>query len=587
MARRRGGEGTPAAEPDPAEGSGATPDKETQVSVTLKGTADDVTRRLGARSETKPEPKQEGNGHGEKDAFVKALRNAKFVIKVKRLAPREHNGVKTNVEVWSSELPLSYQEIQDEVIKVSGGGKYRVAVIDPASNTTITADTFEVDGDPLVEEVELSEEDQRRIFMEGKTKSASELSEEGLERTARLTAKQIEVETLQQQLKQMRNKDDEGGRRGRAQDDTRIEELDRRLLQAQHAAEIERIQRESDRKIEELKALVVNNRQPVPQQGASEVALILKQMQINQDASDRRFGDLMKTMQDDKMNAMLRELQAIKNKPAAETGGMVETMKSFMMMAKMMGMDVPGGDDDDDDDVDKPWYERLADKYLPKLLGVFEEKTAKGEKVTREEFMREIEGAAKQAEDEAVARATQRVQGNPPARGLPAPVAQLPPPPPPPSVTAAAPSTVTQLPPPPPANAPAPSPVPPKTMTVQEEIAFRASGVLEMLARESELRPNEYIWNYEGAWQSLPEPILEKVCAATDPLGVVDALVIEGVIDPAKVAELKAKISGDPRALAWVARGLAELKEWWTAKQSDPSFDPFADEDGDGEGEGE
>lgn len=124
-------------------------------------------------------------------------------------------------------------------------------------------------------------------------------------------------------------------------------------------------------------------------------------------------------------------------------------------------------------------------------------------------------------------------------------------------------------------------------MTVQEEIAFRASGVLEMLARESELRPNEYIWNYEGAWQSLPEPILEKVCAATDPLGVVDALVIEGVIDPAKVAELKAKISGDPRALAWVARGLAELKEWWTAKQSDPSFDPFADEDGDGEGEGE
>ena len=577
MARRRGGQApeTPPEGTPPAEAAG---EQETQVSVTLKGSADDVTRRLGARAETKAEPKSEPNGHGaEKEAFVKSLRNAKFVIRVKRITPRDFNGVKTNVEVWSAELPLSYEEIREEIAKTYQGGKYRVAVIDPASNTTVAADTFEVEGDPFVEEAALSDDDQRRIFMEGKAKSASELSEEGLERTARLTAKQIEVEQLQQSLKQMRDRG-EGASARRGQDDTRIEELDRRLLQAQHAAEIERIQRESDRKIEELKALIVS-KQPAPQQGGSEVALILKQMQVNQDASDRRFGDLMKTMQDDKMNAMLRELQAIKNKPAAETGGMVETMKSFMMMAKMMGMDVPGGDaDEDDDDDDKPWYERLADKYLPKLLNVFEEKTAKGEKVTREEFMKEIEGAARQAEDEAVARATQRVQHGGQPRALPAPaapVAQLPPPPP----------AVSQLPPPPPASAPSTPPAPPKAMTVEQEIALRTSGVLEMLAREIELRPNEYLWNYEGAWQSLPEPILEKVCAAADPAGVVDALFLEGVIDPAKVAELKAKIVGNPRVLAWVAQGLAELKEWWASKQQDPTFDPFADEDDGGEEE--
>lgn len=142
---------------------------------------------------------------------------------------------------------------------------------------------------------------------------------------------------------------------------------------------------------------------------------------------------------------------------------------------------------------------------------------------------------------------------------------------------------MTSLPPPPPAPAVQPAvaaPVP-GAMTIEQETVVRVAGVLEMVEREMSLRPNQYLWNYEGAYNALPEEVLEKVCAAPDPVTMIDAFAIPN-ISPEKIAEIKAKISGNPKIAAWLKVGHDELKEWFAEKQKDPKFDPFADEE-DGE----
>jgi hypothetical protein len=185
--------------------------------------------------------------------------------------------------------------------------------------------------------------------------------------------------------------------------------------------------------------------------------------------------------------------------------------------------------------------------------------------------MKEIGQVAKQAEDEAVARATERARAALPKAP---PVASLPPPPPP---GPAAP--VSTLPPPPPPAPAAPTADAPQALTIAQEIVIRVAGVMEMLEREIVLRPNQYVWNYEGAFNSLPEEILEKVCAAPDPVSMVDAFAID-LISPEKIADLKAKIGGNPRITAWVKMGHDELKDWFAEKLKDPKFDPFAEEEG-------
>jgi hypothetical protein len=111
---------------------------------------------------------------------------------------------------------------------------------------------------------------------------------------------------------------------------------------------------------------------------------------------------------------------------------------------------------------------------------------------------------------------------------------------------------------------------------------IRVSGVLEMISREVELRPNEYLWNYEGLWQSAPETVLENVCAAPDVAGMLDALGIDG-ISKEMLAALKAKVAGNPKMQAFLAVGFDELKGWFAEKQKDPKFDPYGDEEEEGE----
>ena len=589
MARRRREDPSSAADPAlPPEltQEGAEP----QIDVRMRGGADAVKKQLGVATEEKKPEKKEGNGQDhEKQKIVEALRNSKYIIRVKRLTPREVNGFQTNVEVWQTELPLSYQEIMDEVSKSYLGGKYRVAVIDPSSNSTVAADTFEVPGDPLMPEG-MSEEEQNRILMRGTEKSAADLTEEGLDRRARTTAKMLEVEALEGQLEEARLRRTKPVEKPFVQDNTRVDDLERRLIEAKHQAEIENRDRKHAEEMRELKALIAKSAAPV-QQGPSETALLIQQMQRNQDASDKRFEALQKQMQDDKLNALLEEIKGIKNRPAKENGTMLEMADAMLKMKKLFGW---GSDDDDDDEDDpndeRPWWERaldkFGDKFIPKLIEKFDGMEEKGTKVTREDFMREIAAAAKAEEDAAVARAQQRIAAQQAPPGLPAPqVTQAIPPPPNPSVPGAfkppaPPQPVAELPPPPPAPTPAPAPPPvvPEKLTIEQEILLRVSGILEILSREIELRPGEYLWNYEGVWQSAPEELREKIAAAPDPIAMIDAFGIPG-INPELLAGLKAKIVANPKIVAWLKVGLDELKEWTAEKQTDPSFDPFDEEE--------
>lgn len=561
---------------------------EVHMDVRVTGPAAKVQEQVRT-SQDKPEPKPDGNGVDEKAKFLEALRNPKYLAKVKRLTPREFNGRKINFEVFSSELPLSLQDIMEEVGKVNGGGKFRAAVTDPESNTTVAAYVFELDGNPIVLETELTPEE-KAMFGEGvEEKTAATLTEEGLERQARLTAKQIEYENLQHQLKEARESRTAGNLKPTGADDARIDALERRLIEAKHAADLERVQREADKKVDELKErldkLALGGQAAG---GASETTLLLQQMQKNQEASDKRFEAMQKQLQDDKMAALMQKVDDLGKRSGEKPGGVLEMVETMAELRKFFkGDDRDSGEDEDDD---RPWYEkaidRLGDKFLPKLLDKFDDMEGSGKKVSREDFMREVEALAKQAEDEAVARAKARIGGLQPAApiALPppgGPVASLPPPPPP---APPPPAAVQSLPPPAPPQPPAPEPAAPRVPTVQEEILIRVGGVLEMISREVELQPNEYHWSYEGAWQSLPRPILAKVCAAADPVLMIDAFSMDGV-NPETLAALRAKVAGDAGVSAWLKVGLDELKEWWQKKTADPRFDPFEDEDEEDEGE--
>lgn len=590
MARRRrealpdGGDPGSVAEVPAVEGA------EPQLRVQMTGSADQVKRQLGVAVEDKPEKSKPENGHDdEKKRFVDALRNSKYIIRVKRMTPRDWNGEKINVEVWQESLPLAYSEIQSQVAKDHGGGKYRVAVVDPASNITICADTFELDGDPIVPESDLSQDEQNRIFMQTQPKSAADLTEDGLDRRARVSAKLLEVESIENQLEEARNR-----RKGGKSDDAsnaRIDELDRKLAEAKHQAELEARDRKHAEEMRELKALIAQSATPKKSEDST-MMILLEQMREDRKAASLQFTALLTQMKDDKLNAVLDEVKSIRNKPNPQSSSLIEQADAMLKLKKLFGWggaDEEDEDEDDDKDDDRPWWERALDKLgdklggkvgdeiLEKIIGKFSAMEEKGETVSREEFMRNIGEYADKVADEAIAKKQQRTLPPSPQQTLPAPPA------PPRPVVTLPPAPATTLPPPPPA-APAQEPQVPVSMTIEQEILLRVGGVLGMIDREIALRPNEYLWNYEGAYNSLPEEILEKVCAAPDPVTMMDAFAIQGIAVE-KLEEIKAKIAGNPRIAAWLKAGHDELKDWFAEKLKNPKFDPFAEEASE-EGEG-
>lgn len=592
MARRRR-EVAPEAEA----GADAVPAAEgpgPQATLTVRGSADAVKKQLGVGQDTKPETekKKEGNGHDdEKQKFIDALRNPRFLVRVRRQSPRTLAG-----HCWDVECPIPYTKLQDETKSGWGGGTFRAVIVDPESNKTITGDTFDIPGDPAEPETEMSEEDRQRLFMQGGPKSAGELTVDGLNRRAEVTAKMLEVESLEAQLEDARKRRE--NRVAHApQDNTRIDELDRKLAEAKHQAELEARDRKHAEEMRELKALIAQNAQPKKAEGDNMMMMLLDQMREDRKQQQAQFTMILTQMKDDKLNAVLDEVKSIRNRPNTPATSLLDQAEAILKLKKVFGW---GGDDEeeeevDDKDDDRPWWERALDKLGGKLgdqlFAKFTNMEEKGEKVDRAKFMAEMSQYADQVAAEAAAKV------NVPRLPAPAPSAPLPMPPVPaarPAVTVpAAPATSLPPPPPPTAAAPAPAPAPaevppapvqalPQRMTIEQEIAIRVGGVLEMIDREIELRPHEYVWNYEGAYNSLPESVLEAICAAQDPVAMFDAFVIPG-ISAEGIAAMKAKVSANPRMLAWLKVGHDELKTWWAEKQKDPRYDPFAGEEGEEE----
>ena len=443
----------------------------------------------------------------------------------------------------------------------------------------VAARNFEVEGDPILETQEMSEVEKQMFGAQ--EKDAATITEEGLERTARMTAKQIEVETYQQQLRELRGRGGNG--KPDVRDDSRINDLERRLTEAKHQAELEARDRRHQEEMKELKALIAQNQKPV-QQGPSEMTVLIQQMQKAQESSDRRFADLMKQMQDDKMNQLLQKIDNLEKRPNKDKTDMVEMAESMLTLKKVFGW---GGDDDepeDDPDDDRPWWQKALDKLGDKLTPrVIDKIFAKldglenaGKQVSKEDFMKinqeEIEAHARRVADEEIARRQLQIEKTERAAlPPPAPVkTQLPPPPAEPQPTAAA---------PPAPSAPAAGPPSaPQALTAAQKICQMAAGAIMMIEQELELMQNNYEWTWT-LWDSLPAFMLEKVCTAPDPLAMLDAFKVEGLVVE-EFDKMKAKVASNAKGLAWLNLGLGDLRSWWDQKQKDPSFDPAADEEG-------
>lgn len=605
--RRRKSEGENGAD-QPEEPAAATSEG-AKIRMVVSGGADEVKKQLGIATEkieTKPEPVLE-----DFEKFSNLLKNPKYMVRVKRLRPKQWQGQKTSVEVWTSELPLQWEEIKAEVTEIARGGTYKVSVVNPETGGMIDARNFEIDGDPLIEKVELS--DAEKAMFAPQEKDATTEGIEKLENRARFSQKLLEVESIEDQLREARERRDGKGKKPTGDDDARIIELDRRLTIAQHQAELESRDRKHAEEMRELKVLIAATSKPAQAAGQSETALLLGQMQKMQESSDKRFVDIMKQMQDDRMSQLVQKIDNLEKRPNKESGGFLDFAESAIKMKKLFGWGASGADDDDEEDDpndDRPWWQkaldRLGDKLTPRVIDKIFDRLdgleAGGKKVDKDDFTKSLEIEMKKAEDEAVRIATERAIKALPQQEAPKKLAEKAPmvnvmerkivdpaAPPTPEATPEQPAEkkadlhlVTDAPAP---AAEVPGQVKPQ-MSVAQETCLRVCNVILVLERELETRPRRFDWNYEGVWKMLPETVLEKVCLSKTPAEVFEAFKVEG-INVADLDKMKEKVLATPRAVAWMSIGIRELNRWWAELEKNPEFDPAdeGEEDG-GEEEG-
>jgi hypothetical protein len=599
MRRRKSegeGGGDQIEETDPPTSSGP------QLRVQMTGTAEEVKKQLGVgpeKAETKPEPVLE-----DFEKFSNLLKNPKYMVRVKRLRPKQWKGQKTAVEVWTSELPLQWEEIKAEVTEIANGGTYKVSVVNPETGGMIDARNFEIDGDPLIEKIELS--DAEKAMFAPQEKDATEEGIQKLESRARFSQKLLEVESIEDQLREARERRDGKGKKSTSEDDSRVERLERNLMEAKHQAELESRDRKHAEEMRELKALIAANNKPA-QQGPSEVTLLIQQMQKNQESADKRFESLQKQLQDDRMNQLVQKIDNLEKRPNKESGGFLDFAESAIKMKKLFGWGAGADDDDEEEDDpndDRPWWQkaldRLGDKLTPRVIDKIFDRLdgleTSGKKVDKDDFTKSLEIEMKKAEDEAVRIATERA-----IKALPQPKENPPPKkeavpqvnvmerkvvnpatpeakPEEPTEKKADLHLVTDTPAPAPAQD-IPGQVKPQ-MSVAQETCLRVCNVILILERELETRPRQFNWNYEGAWNMLPEVVLEKVCLSKTPAEVFDAFKVEG-INVEDLDKMKEKVTSAPRAAAWMSRGISELNRWWKKVEADPDFDPADEGEGD------
>jgi len=539
------------------------------MEVTLKGPADDVREQMGIQ--------QDGNGaepRSRTDEFVEALRNPKFQVAVKRIAPREVNGQRANFEVFRESCPLELGQIEEEVFGNHGGKRYRVAVLDSESGATVAAKVIETDADPIIPE---SEPVIPEFFTEREEPGA--MNEKFLEQQIKITGRQLELEGIKQQLESIRGGN---GKSGKGIDDSKYADLQRQIMEAEHRREVAALRTQ-------MEETARRAQQPAPPQNDKMLELMMRQME----KSDERFNKLIEQMQQNQLTAISQKLDAIQNKPRQEGSNLKDSIQTVKDIAEMLGVNLPGADDDDDDDGrPKEWYEVLGEKVFPAVMDYLKENKKEGNAISKEEIVARFAAEADRAAQEEVAKKMQLLQQQrqqmQALQQQPVPVLQQPIPPapqnqPPPPV-AMAPVM------PPPSlgptvsvpQAPAPAPVQP-TLTPEQEMAMKVAAVLSTLDTEMTFRARAYEWNFE-AWELLPGDLLEKISTAPDVAAFFAAFEDpRWHVNPEALVKMRQQVTGEPKIAQWMQIGMKELAGWFEKAKQDPTFSPGGDADGDGE----
>lgn len=527
-------------------------EKQDSMELTLKGTPEKVREQAKVIAGESPATNGDTKEVSQNGKLAEALKVSTHTAVVKRVRPRIFNNVRCNVEVARFDLPIKLQEIVEEVQGTYGGGTYRVAVMDESGETTV-ADNFTLDMDPIFSGSEDDSDLIRQIENAGggSPKTATEQTSESIEEQTQLMRKQLDHENALAALEELRDrrKSRTGNGAQNAALDEKIARLEKQASDAEKKAIEARYEVQlqgTQRQIDEL-----NRKLAEPKREGDGPKDVMKMFMEMQQKSDERFQRLIEQMNNNKTDQLIAEVRALKNAPAQKGNEVVDKLVEKALDNFLN----PDDDDDDKDDPDKPWFERLADKYLPDVIDLIKDRGRDGKPMTKEEITKHIEEASKKAEDEAVADALRKISATAPPARLPGPVAAPP-----------APAPVATPPPP---------TAPPKPPTVEEDIAQRCGHVMTVFDRELALRVRSWEWSYEF-WGQLPETILEKIFAAPDPPAMMNAF--DGIFAPEPIAAMKQRLE-EPKARAWADRGLKELKAWNAKSLEDPEFDPTDDEE--------
>lgn len=593
-----GGDAQPAnAETSVAEGV------EPQATLTVKGGLSKVRRQLGpSSSPQKPvEMKESDSKESLRTAVVNALRDPKNRYEVKRQTPKKFGPLDISRVVLRDDCPITFSDLEEEIFSSHGGKRYRISVHDRDTGATVAADTVERDLTPILEE---SEDPETRpedlIEQTQEMQSLNQINDQ----IANVTA-MARLEGAKKQLAEIRGDSDSKAKS--QQPDPRVTALEKTIERLEYESREEKREARHQKELAELRAQIAAS-SSAPKSGQSDIQILVQQMAEDRKQSQAQFNALLNKIQDDKMAALQQSIDRIGSK--GPSSGVKEMVETFSMMAGALGIKLPnlrGGDDDDDEPIE--WWEKLADKapeMIDKISAIFTKAKGEGRSVSREEVL----ALAKQAEDDAVAKGVARINSQtrtapalqapaqPPVNSLtapPPPSAMLPtamkeevkvptlPPPPPPAPQAdasGAPSQLTLLPPLNPNGGATPKAV--EMSQVDQQVLVRVTGVLDIFMAEVDLRPKMPEWTAE-AWQTLPEDILEKVCACETGDALCDVIATVPHLQPAPLKILRDKVNSTPRTQGFVKRCLDEMRGWWAKSLADPSFDPCADEEGEEE----
>jgi hypothetical protein len=533
--------------------------------LSLHGTADELRDQLGGEGRelaTAPDASAD-------EDFVAASQDPTNVLVVKRIAPREHNGVQCNVEIYREDCPLDINSVAADLFAEHGGRKFRFAVYNSAG-AIVAARVLETAADPIIPGSETPESQGFDMTAGEPELSPLQKVEVSLKQQTAIKQAHIDHERLTQEFEDLKSKRQSGA--PNAVIDAKIFDMEKKIA-------MDELRRQYDVQISEMKSKLEALSAPKAS-GADDKLLGLLMEQ--QKESNKRFETLVHQMQDNKLNEIQRQLERVQS--GGGKGNAMTAIRETIEVARAMGWSNPNDDEDGEpalpespQDLWKALLKDLINKHLPRVFDIFEERVKQQGlqgSPTREETLEAVNRAAAVAAAETVAkmRAAQAGRGLPqpqPAQGnVPPPVVA---PAPAPGVPAPTPVAVPVAP---------PAPAAPVEDPVVVEVRLRAAACLAMLRSESKLRAKE--WEWTGAWWSqLPADILDQIAVAPTPAAMLDVFVSMSGIKPEAIQALKSEI-GDEKTTAWVAQGLEELRAWVAESRKDPKFDPFADEPDEG-----